>query len=446
MKNYGEIMQSFLGQYDEAYCLKHGLFVSYNPSTKLVEYITKAIDLTHQDVILTDLNFIFGEKFEVSSEDKEAEKFINDLLKNKDMKILLESFVVQGLILGTTAMRFGFDQNGNMKFDVVRLLEETIKDVYDDDTVELKNGEYGYVVEYSYKNEKHENVRVKEVFTNLRYERHENGELIKSVPNRYGVPWVVVGINSPSLTLSSDKLEGEGEYERLRPIVDEINSLHAKMDRIENMYADPKVLVTGATEAEIKFEDNAWLLPNHNGSITLLEFKGNILEAMLNRLDKLEKLKRATAPETIITDIQMGTGEGMRMKLQKLTKKIMRLRENYFQMFEKMFKVMYKLQTNKDADFKILVDLVIPQDFDSLLKEATTLYTLNAISLRTLLEKLGYDYTTEINRLKEEQNDAELRSVREIGISTVDNMSSGSGLNATSVEEVEGMESTAGGE
>lgn len=436
---FQELLQSFLGDYDRTYCERNGLFITYNPETGLPEFITKAVDLTQFDIVETDLNFIFGEKWEIVSEDKEAQDWINKWINDNNFKYMAELFVLQGLILGTTGLRFGFDKNGNLVYDIVRFVEDDVKRLNEDTEVVVDDDEYGYTVSYTFLDNEHNTVKIKEVFTNKRYERYVEGELVKKTVNRFGVPWILIGFNSPSKTLTSSDWYGEGEWEKIRPIIDEINSLHAKIDRIERLYADPKVLVTGATEAELKFEDKAWLLPNHQGSITLLEFRGNILDAMLNRLKMLEeKLKRIT-PELVVSDVSSGTGEGLRMKLQKLTKKVMRLRSNYFDLLEKALELVYKLTFNKEVNFTILSELVIPQDYDSLLKEVTTLYSLNSLSLSTMLTKLGYDSETEIRKIQEEASNMEIQTIKTNGLEQVNNVSTYDGRIKGSDEDAESV-------
>lgn len=392
--SYSDLLESFFGRYSETYCSDNGLFIS-KKSDDTVEYKTRQIVSYNQDVILTDLNFILGEWQEITSEDKNAVEDLEMILENNEWDKSQRLAILQGLILGTTALKIGVDANKKARVGLARLNEVTLTPVYDTGKV-IK-----WILEYETKQDKDSNKKIKEIFTETTYQRFENDvDITGKVPtnDRW---WFYVIQNRPSID-QSDDWKGESEWNAIRSLVDEINSIHSRIARIEDIYADPRFLITGINDiSQLQRAHKAWAVPE-GGSISILEYQGNTLDSMMRRIEILEKALKAKAPELIINDLGDISGYALRMKLSKLEKKINTLRTNYFKIFQEVFKTLYLLEYKKEATFNIKADFTLPQDIEALLNELTTLHGLGAVSLETLATELGYNYQEEQKKIQKE--------------------------------------------
>jgi len=109
------------------------------------------------------------------------------------------------------------------------------------------------------------------------------------------------------------------------------------------------------------------------------------------------------APELMLNDLGNISGYALRLKMQKLEKKILKLRNTYFRKFEEMFGLVYQMATGKDYDtIYYSSDLVIPANEEELMKKLTSLRAMGLVSTKTVLTELGYDFDEEQELLKDE--------------------------------------------
>ena len=80
MRNLLQLMQSYMGIYTESYCLENNLFISYDEKTQRPEYMNRKIISLHEDIIDTDLNFIFGENQQILV-DNEYSDVLEEILR-----------------------------------------------------------------------------------------------------------------------------------------------------------------------------------------------------------------------------------------------------------------------------------------------------------------------------------------------------------------------------
>lgn len=404
MRDLVKLMQSFLGIYTEDYCNENNLFIIYDEHHITPEYKTRKVISLHEDIIETDLNFILGE-FQSLKVDGEKDEKLNKILKENNWNSLKDLIILQGLILGTTGIKVGRDKGGNIKIGLVNLIKDDLEQVLN------SNGEtQGWLLKYRIKNKNLSSVQVEEYFGKDFYWRKVNDKYeVPPIVNNYGIPWLFVIRNKPSL--NHDFL-GIGEWENYRQTVDEINSSYSRMSAIEDIYASPKFIVSGVANVQIEKKDKVWVIPNENGDIKILEYQGNVMDSILSKIEHLEQNLRNKAPELMLNDLGNISGYALRLKMQKLEKKINKLRDTYFSEFKKVFALIYKMETGTEKEFNIEYssDLVIPKNEEELMKKVTTLRGLGAISLQTALSELNYDYEEEQRLIRKENSNIPLDS------------------------------------
>ena len=395
MPSFQDLMISFFGIYSENYIKNNGLFIVYDKD-KNIKFKTKNVTNYSEDIILTDLAFIFGEYQTITSDNPEAVEVLTEILKNNNWDKFKYLATLQGLILGTTAFKVGLDEFGNAKFELVKLLDCNLKPVY-------QGNDFMYWhLKSRYKDSDNSFYEIEEYFSKEFYRRYEDGKLVIDIPNRYGIPWLFVIPNRPSLT---HDWRGKSEWDRYRNIIDEINSKYSKMSRIEDTFADPKFIGKGITDAEeLKLSDKMWFVADPNADIKVIEIQGNVLQHMLNGADKLEAILKDQAPELILNNIDGISGRALQQKLTKLEKKIKTLRETYFNAFKQLFGLLYEMQTGNKVKFKYTADSVLPTDDENLLNKLAMLDSMGIISKETIATELGYDYQEEMEKIAKEQS------------------------------------------
>lgn len=389
MRNLLELMQSYVGIYTERYCLENNLFITYDEKTQRPEYATRKIISLHEDIIDTDLNFIFGENQQVLV-DNEHSDVLEEILYENDWNKLKDLIVFQGLVLGTTGVRVGRDSAGKIRIGFVNLLTHELERELDED-----GDTFAWRLRH-----KVDGKTIEEYFGKDRYWRKVDDVLVFETPNDYNIPWLFIIANKPSL--NHDFL-GVGEWENYRQTVDEINSSYSRMAAIEDIYASPRFLVIGAQSIQVRKEDRLWALPNESGDIKILEYQGNVLDSILRKVEMLENSLKQKAPELMLNDLGNISGYALRLKMQKLEKKILKLRNTYFRKFEEIFGLIYQMATGRDYErIYYSSDLVIPANEEELMKKLTSLRAMGLISSKTLLTELGYDFEEEQELLRDE--------------------------------------------
>lgn len=111
MKDFKELMRSYLGDYSEDYCKRHALFYAVKIDGS-VSHKTRQIISIHEDVINTDLNFILGEyqTISVDGKDRTAVNRLEEILEANEWDSMKRLAIIQGLVLGTTAIKIGRDE------------------------------------------------------------------------------------------------------------------------------------------------------------------------------------------------------------------------------------------------------------------------------------------------------------------------------------------------
>lgn len=392
VKNYNELFDLFYGEYSPEYCSQKQLFIDYD-SKGNIKHITKSLVDYAYEIITTDYNLIFGDQFEIYvPENEPATNRLQELLSKNDFNKLARLFVIQGLILGDTALKLGRDQNGNVKIGLVTLLNGTLHYVM----------EYGQVVAWQYEYAiKHQDstLNVKEVYTKDRVQIYIDDKLVKDIPNRYGEFWLIHVANMPSL---KDPVWGESELERIGDTIDEMNSTLSRISAIEDIYAKPRIIASGIRDASnLKQEHNVWSTPD-NAELKILEYNGNVIPSMLQKYEMLENYLRNKCPELILNDLGNISGYALKLKLSKLIKKIKNYRSVYFEGIKKLAKLALAMDGVVVDEVAIKVDPVIPADEVEDLNKWLMLMQSQLVSKQTVAEALGYDYNEEARKIEEE--------------------------------------------
>jgi hypothetical protein len=389
-KSYAELFELFYGDYTERYCREHHLFVDYDTSGNVKNITRSLVDYAYE-IIMTDYALVFGKRFEIKAENESAQDTLEKILETNNADGLFRLFVVQGLILGDTALKLGRDDAGNIRMGLVNLLQGRLN----------YRMEYGQVVEWVYEYEQKHNegfVNVKEIYRRDRVQVYRDDKLILDVPNRHGEFWLIHVANMPSL---KDPVWGESELERIGDTIDEMNSTLSRISAIEDIYAKPRVIASGIHDvSNLKQEHNVWAIPE-GAEFKILEYQGDVIPSMLRKYEMLENYLRNKCPELILNDLGNISGYALRLKLSKLIRKIENYRSVYFAGIKKACRLALRM-AGFDTDVEIHTDPVAPADEMADLNKLITLLSMNIISKRTVAEALGYDFEKEQERIEEE--------------------------------------------
>ena len=386
---YEDLWAFYSGKYTESYCAAHDLFVAYDSKNNLV-HITRPIIDYQVEVANTDMYFVTSGWQDIESDDEVAKKRIQEILEENSFEQKLRFFVLQGLIFGDTAMKVGKDDQGHVKFDVVRLRDGILD-------FEMQNGQ---ITAWTYRElyQRGNQEPYVERFGIDSYERTQGDSVIARIPNVYGVPWLFHVANAPSIDYP---VWGISEIKKIQGAIDEMNSTLSRISAIESIYADPHFLITGARKGNMEREQKAWFVPE-GADIRILEYRGNVIPAMLEKYDRIEKNVRDKTPELILNDLGNISGYALRLKLTKLRQKISSYRQVYFTALENMFNLLYKMDSGKDVQFKIEAEDIIPEDSVALAQYLLPLMESEIISKETVTEELGFNYNEEQERIQKE--------------------------------------------
>jgi len=393
-KNYRELFDLFYGDYTENYCKKKGLFIDYD-SRGNIKHITKSLIDYAYEIIVTDFNLIFGNEFEILVPDNEkATEQLNQILAQNNFDKLARLFVIQGLILGDTALKLGRDDNGQVRIGIVNLLNGNLQYVM----------EYGrvsaWIYEYTMRHQE-TTLNIKEVYTKDKVQIYIDDKLAKDIPNRYGEFWLIHIANQPSL---QDPVWGESELERIGDTIDEMNSTLSRISAIEDIYAKPRIIASGVRDiSNLKQEHNVWATSD-NAELKILEYNGNVIPSMLQKYEKLENYLKNKCPELILNDLGDISGYALKLKLTKLIRKIENYRAVYFTRIKRACKLALAMEGMQVDDVEINVNPVIPADEVEDLTKWLQLLGAGVVSKHTVAEALGYDFEKEQERIEEENS------------------------------------------
>lgn len=391
-KPYSEYLELFYERYGESYCESNKLFIVKNKKGQVTQITRPLVDYA-DEIVSTDYILITGTKMHIESENQKVAELLNEYMSTAEFNNVWNLYVLQGLILGDTFLKFAIDDEGVPVLSVARLDNAVIKYVPTFNTVSM------WIVEYKAYNEQGEVVYVREEYSKDRIRILIDDEVVKDIDNPYGDFWFIHVINKPSLR---NNFFGESELNIVYKTIDEINSTLSRMSAIEDIYANPKLVVAGLRDTNsLKKEENLWAI-NENASISILEYKGDILPSMLEKVKFLEDYLKSKNPELMLSHVKESTGYALKLKLLKLVKKIETYRKNYFTGLKRALKLILKYYGIED-DFKIVTDEIIPNDVLEDVQKFAQLKNMGIISKRTIAERLDINYDLEQKRIKKEE-------------------------------------------
>lgn len=149
------------------------------------------------------------------------------------------------------------------------------------------------------------------------------------------------------------------------------------------------------------------------------------MNTMQMRSDRLIDTLKNKCPELILNDLGQVSGYSLRLKLQRLEKKINQLKDRYFRAIEQMFSLVYAMdsESSEQIEFSYVSEMAIPSDTQTLLTELMTLNSLGIVSRQTMAEELGYNYEDEQKKVEKEERYYEPRSGDEANAASGSNAS-----------------------
>lgn len=377
--------------YTPEYCDERKLFIVRDKQGH-IKYMTKAYVDFAQEVINTDYVLILGTKLAIRSPFPDLELFLNEYINQPSFGVLLEKFIMQGLILGDTVLRFSLDTNGAPVLDLVNLVDTRISYFKEGFRV------VGYAIEYqTYFDGELSNVREEYYYNGVKYIIDGQEHV---VPHEDNMLWLIHVANRPSLFYD---VWGESDLEQIYEAIDSINSTFARMDAIEDIYAKPRLIASGLREFNFREQDNV-LAINENASIQILEYRGQILPAMLDKVKFLEQYLKEVMPELLLSNLRELTGYALKLKLIKLIKKIETYRRAYFTGLKHALTLVAKHSGFEQIKFDFVLDDVVPSDEMQDVNKLLLLVSAGLLSKRSAAEKLGIDYALEEQRMEMEFN------------------------------------------
>ncbi len=396
-KPFKRFYDLFYNGYDLDYCKQRGLFYITDKLGN-VKYITKTfVDYAHE-IISTDFTLILNSNVKVQSKDADLEEFLNNYVSTIDFQNFLNKYIMQGLVLGDTLIRFDIDNDGKPLLTVPNLTETRLS--YFKEGLKI----VGWAIEYpTIIDDQYVNVREEYFENGVNY--YLNGDLVNTVPyDKNEAFWLIHVINQPSLFWD---VWGSTDLENIYEAIDEINSTFARMAAIEDIYAKPKIIASGMRDFNVmKESDNVWLI-NDNAEIQILEYKGSILPSMLDKIKFLEDYLKSMMPELLLANLRELTGYALKLKLVKLIMKINTYRRNYFGGLKKALTLVAKHSGFKEPVFEFVLNDVIPNDEFQDVNRYAQLISMGIVSKKTVTDKLGFNYEVEQQNIsKERSNDS----------------------------------------
>lgn len=390
-KNFSNYFNLYYLGYDESYCKDRGLFLVKDKAGN-IKYITKSFVDYAQEVVNTDYVLVLGTMLVITSKDKKLAEFLNEYIERPSFQNLLERYIMQGLILGDTALRFSLDDEGQPRLDLVRMIDTRIS--YYKSGFQMK----GFNIEYNSYDDEGDLIRVREEY-NTRGTKYIADNKEKVVPHEDGISWLIHVPNRPSLYY---EVWGETDLEQIYEAIDSINSSFARIDAIEDIYAKPKLIASGLRDFNFRETDNVIAI-NENAEIQILEYRGQIIPAILDKIKFLETYLKDRMPELLLSHLKELTGYALKLKLIKLIKKIETYRRAYFDGLKKALKLVAIHNGFSNPEFEFVLDEVVPSDEFQNTNKLILLVNSKLISRRTAALKLNIDYDAELEQIKKEE-------------------------------------------
>jgi len=395
---YKQLWELFYGEYDLRYCIERNLFYELKKDGSTIKHITKSLVDYPFEILNTDLTMIFGPSVQYIDENNEAatEK-LKVLHEENNFDELSRLAVLQGLILGDTALKVGRDDRQRVRVGLVNFLRGDVDFVMD----------AGTIIEWIYKY----SVPDGNAYINIeeRYRKDRTiidiGGNIKEAPNAYGEFWFKHAANMPSL--NSD-VWGDSELERFADTVDEMNSYLSRIGAIADIYAKPRIIARKLMNPEsLQATDNLWAIDAED--ISILEYQGNVIPSLLATYDRLENYLRNKCPELIMNDLGQIAGYALKLKLSKLIRKIENYRNVYFPLLEEVSNLMLKMDGVAEPNIKIQAKPVIPSDEVEDIQMWMQLVSIILVSKESAAEALGIDWKQEKTRMAKESEEGYAR-------------------------------------
>lgn len=395
---YKQLWELFYGEYDLRYCIERNLFYELKKDGSTIKHITKSLVDYPFEILNTDLTMIFGPSVQYIDENNEAatEK-LKVLHEENNFDELSRLAVLQGLILGDTALKVGRDDRQRVRVGLVNFLRGDVEFVMD----------AGTIIEWIYKYSVPDGNSTVNVEERYRKDRTiiDIGGNIKEAPNAYGEFWFKHTANMPSL--NSD-VWGDSELERFADTVDEMNSYLSRIGAIADIYAKPRIIARKLMNPEsLQATDNLWAIDAED--ISILEYQGNVIPSLLATYDRLENYLRNKCPELIMNDLGQIAGYALKLKLSKLIRKIENYRNVYFPFLESVSNLMLKMDGVAEPNIKIQAKPVIPSDEVEDIQKWMQLVSMNLVSKETAAEALGIDWKQEKKKIEKESEEGYAR-------------------------------------
>jgi hypothetical protein len=395
---YKQLWELFYGEYDLKYCVDRGLFYELKKDGSTIKHITKSLVDYPFEILNTDLSMIFGPEIRYIDENNDtATEKLKVLHEDNNFDELARLAVLQGLILGNTALKVGRDDRQRVRTGLVNFLRGDVDFVMD----------AGTIIEWKYKYSVPDGNSTVNVEERYRKDRTiiDIGGNIKEAPNAYGEFWFKYAANMPSL--NSD-VWGDSELERFADTVDEMNSYLSRIGAIADIYAKPRIIARKLMNPEsLQATDNLWAIDAED--ISILEYQGNVIPSLLATYDRLENYLRNKCPELIMNDLGQIAGYALKLKLSKLIRKIENYRNVYFPFLESVSNLMLKMDGVAEPNVKIRAQPVIPSDEVEDIQKWMQLVSLNLVSKETAAEALGIDWKQEKKRMDKESEEGYAR-------------------------------------
>jgi len=395
---YRQLWELFYGEYDLKYCIDRNLFYELKKDGQSIKHITKSLVDYPFEIISTDLLMIFGPQTEFIDENNDAAtETLKRLHEDNNFDELSKLAVLQGLILGNTALKVGRDDRQRVRAGLVNFLRGDVEFIMD----------AGTIVEWIYKYSVPDGNAQMNIEEHYRKDRTiiDIGGNIKEAPNAYNEFWFKFAANMPSL---NSEVWGDSELERFADTVDEMNSYLSRIGAIADIYAKPRIIARKLMNPEdLKATDNVWAVDAED--LSILEYQGNVIPSLITTYDRLENYLRNKCPELILNDLGQIAGYALKLKLSKLIRKIENYRRVYFPLLESVSNLMLKMEGIADPNVKIHAKPVIPSDEVEDIQKWMQLVSMNLVSKETAAEALGIDWKQEKRKMDKESEEGYAR-------------------------------------
>jgi len=390
-KFYSNELNKFYKRYTLDYCKQNKLFYKEDKRGEL-RNITRSLVNYADEIISTDYILITGTNLHVESDDSELKSYLNSFISSVEFSNMLNLYILQGLILGDTFIKFGVNDDGEPVLGVPRL--DSIQISY----IPYLNSVQQWNLYYTGYDEKGNTASIREEFTKTSTKFYINDKLVKNVPHQYGDFMLIHVINKPSLR---DNIFGDSELDVIYSTIDEINSTLSRMSTIEDIYAKPRFIISGLRDAKSFVEDdNMWAVPD-GATVSILEYQGDVMPSMLQKVKYLEDYLKAKNPELMLSEVKESTGYALRLKLLKLVKKIEAYKKNYYNGLKRALRLV-ALYKGYDSDFSIYSDDIIPNDILEDVQRFAQMINMGILSKQTASERLGINYELEQERINQD--------------------------------------------